>query len=91
MPYEWNKRWRQLYPQKWNEMKKKNYAQTAFRNPNHRCTYTNNEDSLVLDPPGTDRELHKIIGRSVQSIQVRRSTLKKEMREAGIEWVTVRG
>ena len=91
MPYENNKLWRQLYPQKWNEMKKRNYSKTAVGNANHRQLYTDHEDSLILDPPGTDRELHKMIGRSIQAIQGRRVKLKKKWLEVGVKWVTVRG
>jgi len=91
MSYEINKRWRLRHPQKRNEGKKRNYATTSFGNANHRHHYTDHEDDLVLDPPGTDRELHKLIGRSVQSIQVRRSKLKKDWRDVGVEWKTVRG
>jgi hypothetical protein len=74
--YAANKRWKLKHPKKNLESKKRNYATTARNNPNHDQIYTTAEDTLILDSPLTDRELHHIIGRSVQGIQVRRCKLK---------------
>lgn len=57
-----------------NEYRKKNYSQTAKYKKRH---WTINEDNAVLAQTMTDRELSDKISRSVQSIQIRRSRLKK--------------
>ena len=77
MSYANNKEWRAKNPDKRNEGKKRNYSKTARGNSNAGSIYTCAEDTLVLESSLTDRELHSIIGRSVQSIQDRRSRLKK--------------
>ena len=58
-----------------NEQRKRNYSQTAQYK---RRDWIPEEDEAVLKQDITDRELSKIISRSVQSIQIRRSRLKKE-------------
>jgi len=75
--YAANKKWKLKHPEKNLESKKRNYATTARNNINHYQEYTIREDTLILDSPLTDRELHHVIGRSVQAIQVRRCKLKK--------------
>lgn len=77
MSYQINKRWRIRHPHLRNEGKKRNYAKTAFNNRNNQYHYTDVEDYLVLNSSCIDRELHRILGRSVQSIQVRRWRLRK--------------
>ena len=75
--YAANKKWKLKHPAKCLEGKKRNYATTAGNNANYYQEYTTREDTLILDSPLTDRQLHHIIGRSVQAIQVRRCKLKK--------------
>ena len=75
--YAANKRWRLTHPAKRQEGKKRNYASSATNNANNYQHYTPREDTLILTSPLTDRELHRVIGRSVQAIQIRRSKLKK--------------
>jgi len=76
--YDYNKRWRQKYPKKWAIAKKKNYAQTGGpeKNKNHYARWTIHELNYLDNTDLTDRELHKIIGRSVQAIQNIRHKLK---------------
>ncbi len=83
MSYNYNRRWRQRNPEKWQESKQINYSQTACGNFNEGKRFDQHDDFLVLTSSCTDRELHFIIGRSVQSIQIRRSRLKKKLVETG--------
>lgn len=57
------------HPEKRNEYRKRNYQQTQNA-PNHRKPWTTKEIEYVLRHDLIDRELSKILGRSVQSIQV---------------------
>lgn len=61
-----------------NRQRKANYAST--------CKYPKSEwraehEQMVLDHSIPDRELSKLIGHSVQAIQVKRCKLKKEIQE----------
>lgn len=58
-----------------NAQKKRYYAKTAIYAP-RRWTYE--EEMMVLEHSITDTELSSKIGRSVGSIQKRRSILKKK-------------
>lgn len=57
------------------ESKKKNYSQTVEA-VNRRKHLVDKELLMILNHDISDRELSKIIGRSVQSIQTKRSKLK---------------
>jgi hypothetical protein len=78
MSAEYNRLWRQRNPEKWRESKQRNYSQTVVGNFNEGRGYDQHDDLLILNSSYSDRELHSIIGRSVQGIQVRRSRLKKD-------------
>lgn len=65
---------------KWREscqrQKAKYYGKTSNAE-NSRQPYTQKEMELILDHNITDTELAKMLGRSVLSIQIKRSRLKK--------------
>jgi len=61
-----------------NKDRKKNYDRGAIYDFRSRKIYQDQEKELILKFPGTDRELTKIINRSVRAIQVKRAKLKKE-------------
>ena len=73
--YQYNKKWRSLYPDKRNASRKKYYEKTQNA-INSRLSYSKEEDTLILAHEIPDTELSKQIGRSVQGIQIRRSRLK---------------
>jgi len=56
----------------------KNYEKGAIYDYRSRETYTDQDKELILKFPGTDRELAKILNRSVKAIQVKRVRLRKE-------------
>lgn len=58
------------------EEKYKNYAQTRRNNWNSGRVWSAKEIEHLEDESISDRELSKLLGRSVQSIQVKRSKLK---------------
>ena len=74
------KAWRKKNPERWNELKNKNYASSRKFAHHARQRYINEkEDRLILGEfGGIDRELGKLIHRSVRAIQSRRSVLKKK-------------
>lgn len=76
MAYVHSKAWRKKNPEKRNMERKRNYALSAKNNANRRQKYTTGVDTLILNSPLMDRELHYVIGRSVQAIQIRRTRLK---------------
>jgi len=67
-----------LHPEKKNEYRMKNYEKGAIYDYRSRETYTDQDKELILKFPGTDRELAKILNRSVKAIQVKRVRLRKE-------------
>ena len=79
--YESNKIYRKKYPERRNIERQRYYDQFSGRdiNFNHWQPWTVSELNL-LDANITDRKLHKIIGRSVKAIQVKRARIKKEDR-----------
>ena len=60
-----------------NKQRQKNYAQTNIYPP--KGAWANWEEELVLEHSMTDRQLSKLLERSVQAIQLKRSRLKKEI------------
>ena len=58
-----------------NKQRQKNYAQTNIYPP--KGAWANWEEELVLEHSMTDRQLSKLLERSVQAIQLKRSRLKK--------------
>ena len=78
------KRWKLKNTDKVNASKKRNYAQTQ----NAVCSYkrwTPQEIEMILDSKLTDRELAKLLGRSMQSIQVKRAKVNKALGEEVIK------
>lgn len=65
----------------YNEYKKRYYNKTAT---NGHLLFTAKEDKLILEHNMTDTELSKLIKHSVMSIQIRRSRLKKKLKNGGI-------
>lgn len=61
-------------PAKRNEYRQRNYAQTQNA-PNAGKEWTDSEDRMVRARQVSDRELALKLGRSVQSIQIRRSRI----------------
>ena len=62
----------------WDSLEDKyaNYAQTRRNNWNGGRVWSAKEIERLEDENLSDRELSKLLGRSVQSIQVKRSKLK---------------
>ena len=75
-------RWRKRFPEKRNEERKRYYDQFLSGNFNEGKWWSQEDDQLILNRPHLhDRVLHKILGRSVEAIQVRRSKLRKKICE----------
>lgn len=72
------KKWRKTC----NAQSNRYYGKTSYAE-NSRQRYTVRELNLILDQRITDTELSKMIGRSVKSIQVKRSRLKKQLNKGG--------
>lgn len=75
-------RWRTQYPDRWKRMraaqKRRYYRQFQIRGPRRCRPWTTAEDArITAERRPTDRKLSKILGRSVQAIQQRRSGLRK--------------
>ena len=75
MAYKHNKTWRQKNPEKRHEGKKKNYNKTSWA-PNAKQLWSAVDVSIIQGRRKTDYEISQEIGRSVQSIQQKRSRLK---------------
>lgn len=69
-----NRLWRKNNPDQWNKIKKANYKQTRPKISIYRY-WEDYEITLILNSKRTDRQLAKILKRSVQSIQIKRSRL----------------
>ncbi len=69
--------WRKRNPEKQYRSKLANYRQTQGA-PNTGSLWTEREDRSITSPERPcDRELSKLLGRSMKAIQNRRSVLKK--------------
>lgn len=66
--------WRLQHPQKRNEWRKRNYSKTQNAKNGYK-RWSPDEEELVVNSNLTDFELAQQIGRSVQSIQVKRCKL----------------
>lgn len=73
---KYQKKYKATHKDKIYELKHKYYSKTAFA-PNHRFRFTDEEIQLIKDHNITDTEIAKKLGRSVQSIQIKRSRLQK--------------
>ena len=80
---EYRDRWEKKYPKKRKASTKKGnkkyYAKFAGpgKNLNHNQIWTTGDIILITVGKFTDRELHKLIGRSVAAIQKMRWRMKK--------------
>ena len=70
------KRWRRKHPVKWNAQKARNYNKTSNA-PNSNLKWCDWEIEMILEHSISDRELSKKLGRSVQSIQIKRCRINK--------------
>lgn len=61
-----------------NRRKKRYYTKHAIGKEHRYKRYNEEEIQLILKHEMTDVELSKILGRSVEAIQIKRSNLKKE-------------
>ena len=66
--------WRLQHPQKRNEWRKRNYSKTQNAKNSYK-RWSQDEEELIVNSNLTDFELSQQMGRSVQSIQVRRCRL----------------
>ncbi len=81
MSYKHNKKWRLKNTDKRNAERKRYY--NRFPSPydgGRRWTFL--EADLAISFEGTDRELHVVLGRSIQAIQTKRCKLLKEVHYA---------
>ena len=79
--YAFNKNWRARNPKKRYAQKSRYYGQFAGedKNRNHLQRWNEVDDHVVLYSTGVpDRVLHRILGRSVSAIQIRRYILRKD-------------
>ena len=80
---KYRKEWKKNNPSKFkalrNKFNKKYFAKFAgpLKNQNHYQRWTITDINLILFSPLTDRELHRLIGRSLHAIQVMRDKMKK--------------
>lgn len=74
---EYKKRYREKHPEYYYAEKRKYYRKTAF-NVNYKQRFSDEEIDMIINHEIPDSELSKKIGRSVQSIQIKRSRLRKE-------------
>jgi len=84
--YKYNKIYRKKHPKKRKIERKRYYDRFSGKdiNLNNRQPWTVSELKL-LNANITDRELHRLIGRSVKAIQVQRCRAKKEINEKSNE------
>ena len=71
------KKFRSRNPKKRNKYRKENYDKGAKYNYCSHRGYLKQEEELILKSKETDRELAKLIGRSVKAIQAKRAKMKK--------------
>lgn len=73
---KYQRKYKKNHPEKVYKDKRKYYKKTAFA-ANHRQRFTEEEIQMIKDHTMTDTEIAKKLGRSVQSIQIKRSRLQK--------------
>ena len=61
-----------------NRQRKINYDRDGSDRRNSRKRWSNHEIDMILERELTDREVARIIGRSVSAIQIKRARLKHE-------------
>lgn len=76
--YESVKRWRAANPEKYHEMTHNHYHRHSY-GPNSYKRWEQDElDAITVDKGDrTDRELAKLLGRSLKSIHVMRAKMKR--------------
>ncbi len=74
--YEINKKWRKNHPEIWGKGKQRYYNQFNNNNAQRREKWTAGDINLIIEKETSDRNLSKLLGRSVLAIQVKRSSLK---------------
>lgn len=72
------KKYRSHHPEKRNKERKENYDRGAQYDYNSHKKYSKQEEELILKSKKTDRELAKVMSRSVKAIQAKRARMKKE-------------
>ncbi len=70
-------KWKKLNPLRANEHRRNNYAKSRVNATNQRNEWTLKEINEILNSPLTDRELSAKLGRSVQTIQLKRYKCRK--------------
>jgi len=74
----YQRKYRLKHPDQRSRDRRRNYAKGRMSDWNSMGRYTNRENELILGEfEGSDRELAEVIGRSVQAIQVQRTRLRK--------------
>lgn len=77
-PSFYKNRFFSLNPGRRNEIRKENYRRGGIYDDNSRKPYDDEDRELILKFPGTDRELAKLIRRTVEGIQIERYKLRKQ-------------
>ncbi len=72
----YQRRYRRKYPEKFNALKKKNYAKGRKWATKKRRTWTPSERKQVMSHHKPDRVIARLIRRSVQAIQLERLRIK---------------
>jgi hypothetical protein len=80
--YSANKKWRTTHPKVRDAEKRRYYRKSAWA-PNRYRRWTWEEIQLILYSRLTDSKLSKKLGRSVGSIQIKRSKYNKEVNNEG--------
>lgn len=80
--YRYNKKWRLSNPEGRNLDRKKYYNKSSYAK-NYYRRWVWEEIQLILYSRLTDSKLSSILGRSVASIQIKRSKHKKEVSNEG--------
>ena len=76
MSSESKKKWKKANPEKTKLSRKRNYAVTQRNARNYREAWTIEHMRMIMARDMLDRDLSRIIGRSVQAIQLKRCKLK---------------
>lgn len=81
MSYKNNKKWRKKHPKSFQRQKRRYYRQTAFA-PNGWEEWSTSETKLAVAHIVPDKELSKILGRSVGAIQMRRHRFRERKKDS---------
>ena len=75
--YEAKKEYYKKNPDKAKEYRQRYYKKTREKAHNTYKRWTEVDDNIIINIRVSDRELSEVLGRSMQSIQIRRSILRK--------------